>query len=203
MRSFLCIGLFFISSLSIGQIREKGTIELTPIIGYSASYHIHSFVFASPPVPGIQLGVYGNYFLNERWSLRSGLLYQKMGTEKIDFSILKDDYSEKTNYITLPVTINYHFGGKRNWYANNGIFMGILTSAEANYNDGNGFVDIKDTTNPIQIGISNGIGYKFKISPKFIVAIDNSNMVGLTKTNKERIGVNFYVSLNLGVVFKI
>ena len=105
MSSFLCSG----------QTREKGNIELTPIVGYSASYQLDSFLFGSSSVSSIQLGIYGNYFFNNRWSLRTGLLYQKMGTNNVDFSIFTNEYSERTNYITVPLTLNYHFGTKRNW----------------------------------------------------------------------------------------
>lgn len=203
MKKLFCLGLLISSLLCIGQTRKKGDIELIPIIGYSASYQIHSFLFNSSAVSGLQLGIYGNYFFNNRWSLRSGLLYQKMGTNKVDFFIFYDEYSEKTNYLTIPLTLNYHFGTLRSWYVNYGIAFGILTNAEANYDDGNGFVDIKDLAYPFQFGINGGIGYKFKISPKFIVVVENSNILGLSDTTEQRSGKNFYSSLNLGAVFKI
>ena len=185
-------------------MRESGDIELSPIIGYSASYHVSSALLGgSSPVSGVQIGVYGNYYLNGRWSLRSGLLYQKMGAEEIDFAIFNNDYSEETNYITIPLTVNYHFGSKRNWYVNYGASIGLLTNAKANYFDGNGFVDIKDLANSVQFGINGGIGYKFEISPKFLIVIDNSNILGLTRTTKEKKGNNFYMSFNVGVVFEM
>ncbi len=102
MKNLVCLMLLLSSSLSIAQIQEKGSIEFTPIIGYSTSYHIHSFLLGSSPVSGFQIGVYGDYFLNDRWSLRSGLLYQRMGAEKNDFPIVNNEYSEKTKYLTLP-----------------------------------------------------------------------------------------------------
>lgn len=191
MKKLLCFGLLLSSFVSLSQIREKGTIELTPIVGYSTSSHIHAIYFGSSPVAGVQLGVYGNYFLNNRWSLRSGLLYQGMGTEKIYFAIFRSDYSERTKYITLPLTINLHLGSTRKWYANYGVSVGVLTSAKADYYDGNGYVDIKDVANPFQVGLNGRIGYKFEVSPKFSIAVDNSNMLGLTKTTEEKKGNNF------------
>lgn len=184
-------------------MREKGDIELTPILGYSASYQLPTYLFGSSPVSGIQLGIYANYFFNNRWSLRSGLSYQKMGTEGIDFLIFTDDYSERTNYITLPLTANYHFGTRRNWYINYGISVGFLIDAEANYNDGNGFVDINNLANSIQIGLNSGIGYKFNVSPKLIMLVENANLIGLTDSTSEGNRKNFYISFNIGAVFKI
>ncbi|MFH6770435.1 porin family protein [Gaetbulibacter aestuarii] len=203
MKYLICFGLLLNSILCHGQRREKGDIELTPIIGYSTSYQLHSFLFGSTSVSGIQFGVYGNYFLNNRWSLRSGLLYQKMGTNNVDFSIFTDEYSERTNYISVPLTVNYHFGTKWKWYVNYGIGVGFLTNAEANYNDGNGFVDINNLANSTQFGIIGAIGYEFKVSPKFLLIVENSNLIGLTDTTEQRNGKNFYMSFNLGAVFKI
>lgn len=203
MKYLFCCGLLISSFLCIGQTREKSHIELTPIIGYSASYHIQAALFGSSSVSGIQLGINGNYYFNKKWSLRLGLLYQEMGTDKVGFSIFSDKYFEKTNYFTVPLTVNYHFGAKSNWYINYGLSIGILTKAEADYSNGNGFINIKNLANPIQFGINGGIGYKFQISSRFNLVIDNSNMIGLTDTIKQRSGKNFYMSLNLGIVFKI
>lgn len=201
MKYLICFGILISSLLCNGQTREKGNIELTPIIGYSSSYQLDSFLFGSSSVSGIQLGIYGNYFLNNKWSLRTGLLYQKMGTNNVDFSIFTNEYSERTNYLTVPLTVNYHLGTKRNWYINYGISVGFLTSAKANYNDGNGFVNINDLANSIQFGINGGIGYKFNISPEFLIVVENSNLIGLTDTTEQRSGKNFYMSFNVGAVF--
>jgi len=203
MKYLICFLLFMSSFLCNGQTREKGNIELTQIVGYSTSYQLDSFLFGSSSVSGIQLGIYGNYFFNNRWSLRTGLLYQKMGTNNVDFSIFTNEYSERTNYITVPLTLNYHFGIKRNWYVNYGISVGFLTNAEANYNDGNGCIDINNLANSTQFGMNGGIGYKFKISPKFLMVIENSNLIGLTDSTEQRSGKNFYMSFNIGAVFKI
>lgn len=203
MKYLICFGLLMNSLLCNCQTREKGNIELTPIIGYSASYQLDSFLFGSSSVSGIQLGIYGNYFFNNRWSLRSGLLYQKMGTNNVDFSILTNEYSERTNYVTVPLSVNYHFGTERNWYLNYGLAVGFLTNAEADYNNGNGFVDINNLANSTQFGINGGIGYKFKVSPKFLMVVEKSNLIGLTDSTEQRDGKNFYMSFNIGAVFKI
>ncbi|MFY0603123.1 MAG: outer membrane beta-barrel protein [Flavobacteriaceae bacterium] len=203
MKHLICFGLLLSSLWCNGQTREKGNIELTPIIGYSTSYQLNSFLMNSTSVSGVQFGIYGNYFLNNRWSVRTGLLYQKMGTNNVDFLIFTNEYSERTNYITIPLTMNYYFGTKRNWYVNYGIGIGFLTSAKANYNDGNGLVDINNLANSTQFGINGGIGYEFKISPKFLIVVENSNLIGLTDTTEQRKGKNFYMSFNIGAVLKI
>jgi len=203
MKYLICFGLLINSLLCNSQTREKGKIELTPIIGYSASFQLGSLLFGSSSVSGTQFGIYGNYFFNNNWSLRTGLLYQQMGTNNIEVSIFTNEYSERTNYITVPLTVNYHFGTERNWYVNYGIGVGFLTNAEASYNDGDGFIEINDLANSTQFGINGGIGYKFKIRPKFLIIVENSNFLGLTDTTNQRTGKNFYMSFNIGAVFKI
>jgi len=46
MKYLICFGLLMSSLLSNGQTREKGNIELTPIVGFSASYQLDSFLFS-------------------------------------------------------------------------------------------------------------------------------------------------------------
>lgn len=199
MKYLLTLALLINCLLCTGQTREKGNVELTPIVGYSASFAI----FDSAVLSGIHLGGYASYFFSNRWSLRSGVLYQEMGINGVELFFLTSEYSERTDYFTVPLTLNFHFGTNRNWYVNYGVCLGFLTHAKADYNDGNGYVDIKDLANPLQFGLNAGIGYKFKILPKFILVIENSNMFGLTDTRKDRTGKNFYTSFNVGTVFKI
>lgn len=197
------IGMLMSCLLCNSQIRDKGSIELTPIIGYSASYQLGSLLFGSSSVSDIHLGTYGSFFFNNKWSLRTGLLLQKMGTNEIEFSIFNNEYSERTSYLTVPLTVNFHFGTKRNIYLNYGLSIGFLTEAKANYNDGNGFVNINDLANPIQFGIQGAIGYEFKIFPEFIIFVENSNIMGLTDTTEQRSGKNFFMSFNIGAIFKL
>jgi hypothetical protein len=58
------------------QSREKGTFELTPQIGYSsANYYGNQVTASNTPMSTVTYGVGADYFFNDRWSLRSGLLY--------------------------------------------------------------------------------------------------------------------------------
>ncbi|WP_299714169.1 outer membrane beta-barrel protein [uncultured Tenacibaculum sp.] len=203
MKYLVCAALLISSLLCSGQIREKGDIELTPIIGYSGAYQLDGVLFDASSVTGVQLGVYGSYFFNNRWSLRTGALYQKMGANNVDFPLIPDEYSERTNYITVPVGISYHFGSERNWYINYGFAISFLTNAEGDFNNGVGFVDINDIANSTQFGLGGGLGYKFEISPRFSLLIENYNLIGLTSSTEERQGKNFFISLNIGAVFKL
>lgn len=140
-------------------------------------------------------------------------------TEKVSTSINRDSISKQTlisgqildrclfhtsgDYITIPLTVNYHFGTRRNWYVNYRIAVGFLINAEANYNDGNRLVELNNLAKSTQFGINEGIRYKFKISPDFSIITKNSNLIGLTDTTEQKSGKNFYMSFNIDAVFKI
>lgn len=134
-----------------------------------------------------------DYFFNDRWSLRSGLLYQTMGTQFFG-------YEEKLNYLTLPINANWHFGSTRKWNLNFGPSIGFLMSAENNQGQ-----DLKDLVNSTQFGLSYGIGYKIEVNEKFSILVDFQGMTGLSEIDKE--GVfnikNAASSFNVGGVFKL
>ena len=186
-----------VAALSFGfanaQSREKGTIELIPQIGYSsANYYGSDVDSGNKPLSTVTYGVGADYFFNDRWSLRSGLLYQTMGTET-------SSITEKLNYLTIPVNANWHFGSTRKWNLNFGPSVGFITSAETNG------VDIKDLVNSTQIGLNIGIGYKIEVSENFSILVDYQSLTGLSDITKDS---NFNVknafgSFNVGAVLKL
>ena len=189
----LTVAAVFAFGFANAQQREKGAIELTPQIGYSSSnYSGGDAGSGNNPISGVAFGITGDYFFNNRWSIRSGVLFQKMGTEVQGFE-------DKLSYITLPVNANWHFGSTRKWNLNFGPSVGFLTAAES---DGE---DLKDFFNTTQIGLNIGIGYKIEVSPKISILIDYQGMAGLTDIIKgsEFSTMNSFGSFNAGCVFKL
>ncbi|WP_313805719.1 porin family protein [Flavobacterium sp.] len=213
MKKVICFVLIGCSFLGFSQIREKGTIEITPIVGFSQANYL-SNQYLGEPINSVHLGAYGDYFLNNRWSIRSGLLYQKMGSGG---TIFNSDYKEKLDYLTIPVNINWHFGSTRKWYLNFGTSVGILTSAKADAYQSSydptdyGFnmpQDLKDYVKPLQLSFSFGIGYKIQVNDKFSIMLDHYESVSLIEVNKREDGgdndiVNVFGSFNVGAVFKL
>lgn len=193
MKKAICLGLLLSGFLGFSQLRDKGAIELTPIIGYSSANYYGEENLTNDPISSVNLGVNGDYFFNNRWSLRSGLLFQTMGSEVVT------GYKEKLNYLTIPVNANWHFGSTRKWNLNFGPSAGFLLSAK-----GNG-VDFKNEANSFQLGLNYGIGYKIEISEKFSILIDYQGMTGLTEVPKESNFTlkNMHSSFNLGGVIKL
>lgn len=175
------------------QERESGTIELIPQIGYSsANYYGNQVESGNNSLSGITFGLGGDYYFSDRWSIRSGILFQTMGTKLGSFE-------EKLNYLTVPLNANWHFGGTRKWNLNFGPSVSFLTSAET---EG---VDIKDAVNATQFGISIGIGYKIEVSEKISILIDYQSLTGLNNVAKDSnlTFKNGFGSFNVGGVFKL
>ena len=193
MKKIIYLGMLFSSFYGFSQLREKGTIELTPQIGYaSANYYGEDIADGNKPISSATFGVGSDYFFNNRWSLRSGIFLRKMGTKTAYFQ-------EKLNYVTIPVNANWHFGSTRKWNLNFGLNAGFLTSAKTNE------TDIKSLVNSTQFGIGYGIGYKIEVSENFSILLDTQGMTGLSEIAKssEYSFKNAFSTINVGGVIKL
>lgn len=193
MKKIIVMSTLLLGLVSYAQLREKGTTELIPVIGSASSNYYGQSTISNEPLSSVNLGVQGDYFYSNRWSLRSGLLIQKMGSQFGGF------FKEELNYITIPVNANWHFGSTRKWNLNFGPTFGLLTAANSNG------VDIKSDLNGFQYGLQVGIGYKLQLSEKFSILLDYQSMSGLSKVSKDSQNQlkNSYGSFDLGAVFKL
>ena len=142
----------------ISKAQTKGDITLAPQLGVNITTYLSNDYSYSARV-ALSAGVVGDYFFSDRWSLRTGLLFDAMGA--------KDDYNytDKLNYLSLPLNANWHFGKKRNWYLNFGPSVSFLISAKSEV-DSEESSDIKDYISPVDVGLGVGIGYIFTINAK-------------------------------------
>ena len=196
MKKIIALGILLTSTLAFSQIRVKKDIELAPQIGTATSNYYGDAKLNNDPISSVNLGVNADYFFNSRWSLRSGLFFQTMGSKYSDGYF---NYKETLKYVTIPLNANWHFGSTRKWYLNFGPSFGFLTSAENNGED------IKDKAESFQLGLNVGIGYKIEVSKDFSILIDYQGMSGLTEIAKDsEIPIkNQYSSFNVGGVFKL
>lgn len=188
----ILINLLLICSLAVSaQLREKGDNEIIATIGFSQS----GSDFLSNARSSIRIGVLGDHFFNDRWSLRTGLASLNMGDE--GFLFFQRNF--ETNYIHVPINANWHFGSTRKWNLNFGLSVGILTSAKENG------IDVSDTVETFQFGLSYGIGYKLQFSEKFSILFDYQAFEGFTDYIKDNSSEarNLFASFNIGAVFKL
>ncbi|VXC36346.1 conserved exported hypothetical protein [Flavobacterium sp. 9AF] len=189
--------LLFVSIFALGTVnaqqRSKEDVEIIPLVGYSSSNYYGDERFNNSSLTSVNFGVEVDYYFNDRWSLRSGLLFQTMGSKVTSY------YKEELDYITIPVNANWHFGSTRKWNLNFGPNFGFLNAARAN---GRSF---KNEVNGFQLGLAYGIGYKIEVNKKFSILIDYQGMTGLTEVPENGYyGIkNAYASFNVGGVFKL
>lgn len=192
MKKIIYLSILFSSIYGYSQIREKGTIELTPQVGYASANYYGDATINNKPISSATFGLGSDYFFNNRWSLRSGVFLQTMGTKSAYFQ-------EKLNYVTIPVNANWHFGSTRKWNLNFGVNAGFLTSAKTNG------TDIKNLVNSNQFGIGYGIGYKIEVSENFSILLDTQGMTGLSEVAKSSAYSikNAFSTFNVGGVIKL
>lgn len=183
------------------QIKERGIIEITPKIGTSSFAELNEDEYTDYN-SGVELGATVDYYFNDRWSLRSGLIADKMGG-KYDYD--GNYFEDKLNYLSIPINANWHFGSTRKWNLNFGLSPSFLMSAKLKEN---GYTtDIPDNIiESFQLGFTFGIGYKIGITEKFGILIDAQWFTGLTNINKvpdNRRITNSGYSFNLGGVIQL
>lgn len=199
MRKLLFVAFtVFGFSLVMGQ-SNSGEFTLAPQIG--VNFSTYSSTDASYDArTSFAGGVIGEYYFSDRWSFRSGLLYDAMGA--------KDSFDniDKLNYVTIPLNANWHFGKNRNWFLNFGPAIAILLNAESELNNGQ-IVDIKDFVSGLDVGLTLGIGYKFDINDDFQLSIDYQGFGGIINIDKENTLPfdvrNSRSSINIGGIFKL
>ena len=188
----LCAFVFTINGL-LAQEREKGTIELIPNIGYSIAMTFGEEEPGPEPVFALQYGILGDLYLNDRWSIRSGLSHFTLGSST--------PYTElKLNYLNIPINANWHFGGERHWNLNFGISPQFLLKAT------DADLDVKAFYKNFQLAFSYGIGYKIEVTETFGILIDLQGQVGLTQSIVKEFDIkrtNWGTSLNVGGVLEL
>lgn len=174
-----------------GMAQDKGTIELGANLGFNFS----SVRYEGSNTGGhtaINAGLSGEYFFSDRWGIKAKLLYDRKGWDEgyiifDDGTNIKHTTDFSLDYITIPVTASWHFGGKRNWYLHAGPYVGFLMSAkESKFG-----TDVKEYFNTTDFGIALGIGYKVRVSDNLKLFIEYDEQTGIADIAKNNDGSSF------------
>jgi hypothetical protein len=201
MKKLIITVALVISALGYSQQRQAESVDLAPFIGIGiANYHSGDTNSNNKSITRATFGATVDFYFNDKWSLRSGLIYQIYGTE-IKFG--GNQAEDNLRYITLPLNANWHFGSNKNWNLNFGPSFSFLSTAESSVN-GMSF-DVKDEVNPAQFGLNIGIGYTIEISEKFGIGISYNETIGLTEISKsdEVSFKNAHGAFNFAAVFNL
>ena len=202
MRKLLCIAFLAVFAFtSVNAQNEKGDFTLAPQVGVNFSTYATDANGVSYDIrTSFTAGLVGEYYFSDRWSLRTGLLYDAKGAE--------DSFgnTDKINYLSIPINANWHFGKNRNWYLNFGPALSFVLNAETDMSDGT-TIDIKDAVKGTDIGLALGIGYKFNVSENVQLSLDYQGLGGFTDIAEDGILPfsirNSRSSFNVGVVFQL
>ncbi|MDB5155616.1 MAG: PorT family protein [Mucilaginibacter sp.] len=188
----ICIG-----KLTYAQQKTRSNFEFGISGGYNFSYTVSNAGFynyygdyygsySSSFKGGYNVGLSGEYYFNELWSLKAKVIYDQKGWG--DGSLINDDGTEidyvdyRLNYVTVPVMANMHFGRTGNWYLNFGPYIGFLTSAKANVAGEN--LDLKPLFHSVDGGLAVGLGIKIPVSNYSNIFFEYDSQTGLTNVAK-------------------
>ncbi|MFV0238085.1 MAG: porin family protein [Flavobacteriales bacterium] len=194
MEKKFILSFMFVVGLGLSiNAQEKGDIEYGGQIGLNLA-NVSGADYDVDPKIGFNVGAFADFYINDRWSIKPKVIYDKKG---FAYSDGKSNVDVKLNYVTVPVTANYHFGGTRRWYLNAGGYAGFLVGAKSEDQD------VKDFLNGTDFGLAFGIGHKFPISDNVKLFVEYESQVGLVNIFKDDpdSANNARGSLNAGVVF--
>jgi len=168
MKQVLIILCLSITTISLSQ--TQNTIEngftIEPYIGFSTSTFILEDAPQSSFLKTEVYGINGNYYFNNSWSLKFGLINDKMGGSLFGLSVLTPDGNinflsdvEQQSFITLPLQASWHFGKRKRWNVAFGLTYSISTGAE---------IEIGGQRNSSFTSSSYDIGYRVPVSGGFI-----------------------------------
>jgi long-subunit fatty acid transport protein len=194
----LCAAVAVFGLSNLNAQSDSGDFTLAPQVGLNLSNYSSNENLNNKIRTSFNAGVIAEYYFNDRWSLRSGLLYDSKGTIITESG---EDYIDKLNYISIPLHANWHFGSNRNWFLNFGPTLGFLASAKADLPSGE--IDIKDEVESFDAGLGIGIGYKFNIADNTELYIQYQGYNGLISLIDADFNLfNATSAVNIGVIFQ-
>jgi len=141
---------------------QKG-ITIEPFVGYSQSTFIDGDIPESAYLRTYTVGVIGNYFANKTWSIRTGIIKDRMGgslfglkyntpngTFFLSSAVLEQEF------ISIPLQANWHFSKRKRWNLAFGINYALSIGDKLEFGD-------QVYSNFIAGALD--IGYKFPIGP--------------------------------------
>jgi len=200
--------LFIFTGLYTASFAQKSNgVAFGLNAGFNEGYvQASNSLLSSTSVGGFNLGASADFYFSDRWSFKAKLIYDQKGWG--NGFLIAADGSEidgvdfKTNYLTVPLMANWHFGRTRNWYLHFGPYVGFLLSAQ----ESNDNTDVKSAFNSTDFGFDLGIGVKFPVAQKVKLFIEADGQSGVINIFKQNSGSSLQAersSLNFGVNFDI
>ena len=190
--------LIFISFLGFGQsnkleVQLEGGPSLITVYG-------GFYPDVKPIIKGFSGGLYLNYHINKRFSIKSGISYERKGFGDSFYATLANgqafgvlESSRTFDYLILPLLIRTNFGNKIRYFLNGGPYIGYLTSQQSEINLPNSptITGVKFTDRKFDLGISTGLGSSFPLNELFSISVEaRNNLAIISLVNGATINTN-------------
>jgi Outer membrane protein beta-barrel domain len=140
----------------------------------------------------LQGGIFVQYRFSERYSLRTGLLYEHKGTSvkspSVTFPPLMATYNFNLYYCVLPILMRATFGEEKQFFVNGGPYIGYLlhyTQFEDNAIGEGPKYNVSHKAHRIDAGISLGIGGHIMLTKAFLMSLELRHNLGLLNVMKK------------------
>lgn len=122
MKNLLLIATLVFSVCTLSA-QDKGDVQFGAHAGLNIAT-VSSGLFTADAKVSFNFGGQAEYFFSDSWGIKARLIYDKKGWSN-GFLYFEDTFESTTtdyslDYLSVPVTANWHFGGNRQWYLNFG-----------------------------------------------------------------------------------
>jgi len=168
------------------QINAPGKFYVTPKIGYNMANITLFDKYGADPRHGINVGITGEYAVNERISIEPGVFYSMQGST---FKLGSVKLGLHNDYVTVPVLLKAYVADGFNVFA--GPQAGFLINSRLRLNSGIGILDdivnvlssslnLAKYENTFDFAIVAGLGYQLPMG----LSISANYNFGLTNVPK-------------------
>ena len=198
MKKTLFSAALILSFAGISFAQEN--VSIGPIVGVSVA-NLRGDIDNNDWKAGLTVGGFCNYSGRTGLGFSGQVLYTQLGAQ-----VLNKTNDIRLNYLQVPLLLTYFLGQYGNPVRPK-LFIGPNVSFLLNAKDRNGN-DIYGESpnrnyNPVDIGLTAGIGLNYRIKNKVWLNTDvryGMGLVDITKSNANRI-LNHNIGVNLGVSF--
>jgi outer membrane protein W len=226
VKQIICLFLIFLCVASAAsnvyaQKRNRQVVSIGPKVGVNFS-NLHGDVSNQAMQPGLSAGAILTYSVVNTFGISVEALYSQKGAkfENAPFSSnQRINFNRRLNYVEVPLLARYFLNKEGNFRPN--VFLGPNFGFKLNGKDVNREVvsgtaqpdaDISNAINPVDVGITGGIGLNLRLQESLRALLDvrythgisniaDSQLTGFTVANPT-VGNNA-ITVTLGLSFGI
>lgn len=162
---------------------SAGKTEVGLGLGVSGAYLVQDAEHASSTgfAWGFTAHASAEYYLSDAWGIKIKASYDSKGwgdgiyNDPSKSTVVEGVYYP-IKYVTVPITINWHFGPEKNWYVMGGPYAGFLLTATNDYTHEDMKKDFKST----EFGADLGLGLNVPLSDRLQLFFEFDGQLGFT-----------------------